>query len=418
MLKRLFQSKEFVKEWSDMKSVSEQMEVIKRGAVEIINEAELVEKLKEGRPLRVKAGFDPTAPDLHLGHTVLLNKMRQLQELGHHIIFLIGDFTASIGDPSGRLSTRPALDETAIAKNVTTYKAQVYKILDEKKTEVRFNSEWLDPLGAKGLIRLSGRYTVARMLERDDFSKRFKAQEPLSIHEFLYPVLQGWDSVALKSDIELGGTDQKFNLLMGRQFQREEGQTPQVVLMMPLLEGTDGVQKMSKSYDNYIGIQEPPKDIFGKIMSISDNLMWRYYELLSTLSIAEVRKLKKEVEDSIQHPKQVKANLGKELVARFHSSEAAEKAEEEFNEVFSAGQLPEDIEVYSLKQTHSPLGLLALMTQSGLSKSNGEARRLVEQGGVKLNQEKVEDSTLQIQAQGEYLIQVGKRKFKKIVFRD
>lgn len=397
-----------------MKSVSEQLEIIKRGAVELIGEDELFKKLEKGVPLRVKAGFDPTAPDLHLGHTVLINKLRQFQDLGHQVIFLIGDFTARIGDPSGRLSTRPALDEEQIKANVATYTEQVYKILDPQKTEVRFNSEWLDQLGAHGMIKLAGRYTVARMLERDDFAKRYAANEPLSLHEFLYPLVQGWDSVALKSDIELGGNDQKFNLLMGRQLQREEGQSPQTVLMMPLLEGTDGVRKMSKSYGNYIGIKESPKDIFGKTMSISDELMWRYYELLSEKSLVDINRMKENLAKGQLHPKSVKVDLALEIVRRFYDESAASQAKEEFDRVFRSGALPDEIEKITLHFSEKEISLLSVMTQVGLSKSNGEARRLVEQGGVKINQEKVLDINIKLMVPSESLLQVGKKKFVSV----
>ncbi len=399
-----------------MTSIPEQLSIIKRGSVELIEEAELVKKLEKGIPLRIKAGFDPTAPDLHLGHTVLLTKMRQFQDLGHQVVFLIGDFTARIGDPSGRLKTRPSLSLGDIQKNVTTYKNQVFKILDPQKTEVRFNSEWLEPLGAEGMIRLAGRYTVARMLERDDFSKRFKNQEPLSIHEFLYPLLQGWDSVALKADVELGGTDQKFNLLMGRQFQREESMAPQIVLTMPLLEGTDGVQKMSKSYGNYIGIEEAPGQIFGKIMSISDELMLRYYELVSLKSLEDIQAIKKNLQDESLHPKKAKMDLAFEIVSRFHDESLAQKAQDEFEQVFSGGGLPDVIEEYSLPKSGESRGFLALLTESGLTPSNSDARRMVTQGGVTLNGQKVSDPQLKILCDGEYLVQVGKRRFKKIIF--
>ena len=399
-----------------MKSISEQLSLIRRGAVELISEEELINKLKKGKPLRIKAGFDPTAPDLHLGHIVLLNKLRQFQELGDHVIFLVGDFTARIGDPSGRLSTRPLLSDAEIKKNVKTYEEQVFKILDRKKTEVRFNSEWLEKLGADGIVKMAGRYTVARMLERDDFAKRYKNEEPLSLHEFLYPLLQGWDSVVLKADVELGGTDQKFNLLVGRQFQREEGKAPQVVMTMPLLEGTDGVRKMSKSYGNYIGIDEPPKDIFGKIMSISDNLMWRYYELLSAKDLPEIAALKKSVEEGSRHPKTVKMDLAREMVSRFYSTKEALKAAAEFEAVFKSGALPEEIEECRFPASSKQVGLLTVMTQAGLTKSNGEARRLIEQGGVSVDQRKISDPQMQLPAEGECLIQVGKRKVKKIRF--
>ncbi|MBX7148081.1 tyrosine--tRNA ligase [bacterium] len=400
-----------------MKSIDEQLAVIKRGSTEIINEKELIDKLKKGKPLRVKAGFDPTAPDLHLGHTVLINKLRQFQDLGHQVIFLIGDFTARIGDPSGRLKTRPPLTLDEIKKNVATYKEQVFKILDPQKTEVRFNSEWLDPLGAIGMIKLAGRYTVARMLERDDFAKRFESNEPLSIHEFLYPLLQGWDSVALHADIELGGNDQKFNLLVGRQFQREENMEPQVVLMMPLLEGTDGVQKMSKSYNNYIGIQEPPKEIFGKILSITDVLMWRYYELLSGRTLAEIAQMKKDVDAGVLHPKQAKVNLALEMVERFYSKDEALYAQSEFEKVFAKKDVPDDVEEKILPAGGVALSLVNFMAEAGLVKSKGEARRLIEQGGAKVNQEKVVNVDFTMETKGEYLIQAGKRRFLKIVFK-
>ncbi len=391
-----------------MKSLNEQLEIIKRGVVEIITEEELISKLKEDRPLKIKAGFDPTAPDLHLGHTVLLNKLRQFQELGHEVIFLIGDFTARIGDPSGRLSTRPPLSSGDIADNVKTYQDQVFKILDSKKTIIRYNSEWLEKLGADGIIKLAGHYTIARMLERDDFSQRFKDHEPLSIHEFLYPLLQGWDSVALKADVELGGTDQKFNLLMGRQFQKEEGQKPQVIMMLPLLEGTDGVRKMSKSYGNAIAIQDSPQEIFGKIMSISDELMGRYYELLSFRDPLTI--------DRTLHPKKIKADLGKELVARFYSEAEALQAERQFDEVFKAHHLPETIEELKIKKSKESVPLVDLLIQAGLTQSKGEGRRLIEQGGVRINQQKVADTTLTLAQEGEYILQVGKRKFKRVLF--
>lgn len=387
------------------------IDLIKKGVVEIIEEQDLIEKLKSGRPLRIKAGFDPTAPDLHLGHTVLLNKMRQFQELGHQVIFLIGDFTAKIGDPSGRTKMRPPLSENEIAQNVKTYKDQVFKILDPKKTEVRFNSEWLDKLGSSGMIKLAARYTMARMLERDDFSKRFKNQEPISIHEFFYPLLQGWDSVALKADIELGGTDQKFNLLMGRQLQREEMQAPQVILTLPLLEGTDGIQKMSKSFGNAIGIQEAPKEIFGKIMSVSDDLMWKYFELVSSVTPVELEKMKGEAAEGKMNPKAAKVRLAREMVTRFYSEKEADIAEEEF------GGVPSEIEETVLKKSAKSLGLLNLMTEAKLTASNGEARRLIQQGGVRLNEKKVTDPALEIKASGTYLLQVGKRKFRRLIFK-
>lgn len=399
-----------------MSSIEGQLAIIKRGCVELIEEKELIAKLKKGRPLRVKAGFDPTAPDLHLGHTVLLHKLRQFQELAHTVIFLVGDFTAMIGDPSGQSKTRPSLSSEEIQFNIKTYKEQAFKVLDPAKTEIRLNSEWLQELGSSGIIKLAGRYTLARMLEREDFSKRYKNKEPLCLHEFLYPLLQGLDSVKLKADVEIGGTDQKFNLLVGRQLQKEEGQEPQVVLTMPLLEGTDGVQKMSKSYNNYIGIQEPPKDIYGKVMSISDDLMWRYYELLSSLSLEEIESLKNQVKQEKAHPKEVKSRLAQEMVARFYSQEEAKKAGEEFENIFKNKNLPQDIPQIKISPSSSKIGLLNLIKQAGLSSSNSDARRLVEQGGVQLNQQKVTDPQMEIKAEGEYLIQVGKRRFAKVLF--
>lgn len=400
-----------------MKSIEEQLSVIKRGAVELIAEEELVNKLKKGQPLKIKAGFDPTAPDLHLGHTVLINKLRQFQDLGHEVIFLIGDYTASIGDPSGRSATRPPLSEEQISENVKTYCDQVFKILDKEKTKVAYNSHWLGKLGDRGMVKLASRYTVARMLEREDFTKRFKEGQPISIHEFLYPLLQGYDSVILKADVELGGSDQKFNLLMGRQLQREEGQEAQVVLMMPLLEGTDGVKKMSKSYDNYIAIKDTPKEMFGKILSIPDDLMWRYYELLSFRPLNEIETLKKDCASGQLNPKNAKVALAKEIVARFHDVQAADHAEEEFNQVFAKKGLPDDIPEVSLSLPATGLGLLEIMTQTGLTVSNGEARRLIAQGGVRVNQEKVSDAKIIFSKKERVLIQAGKRKFVYVTFQ-
>lgn len=400
-----------------MISFAEQLNIIARGTHEIIEQSELIAKLKKGKPLRIKVGFDPTAPDLHLGHTVLLTKMRQFQDLGHQVVFLIGDFTARIGDPSGRLKTRPALDQSTIEKNVQTYKAQVFKILDPVKTEIRYNSEWLEKLGAEGIVRLAGRYTVARMLERDDFNKRYKNQEPLSIHEFLYPLLQGWDSVALAADVELGGTDQKFNLLMGRHLQREEGMEPQVLLTLPLLEGTDGVQKMSKTSNNFIGIEEPPLEIFGKVMSITDDLMWRYYELISFKSLDEISQLKKDVASGKKHPKDVKISLARELVGRFYDEQEAGQAVLEFKRIFSEHKIPTDIEEVVLPASGQKVELLEVLLKTGLTASKGEARRLIAQGGVRINQEKVSGIDYKIAATGDYLLQAGKRRFKKIVFK-
>lgn len=398
-----------------MKPMTEQLEVIKRGCAELIDEDELIAKLKKGKPLLVKAGFDPTAPDLHLGHTVLMNKLRQFQDLGHQILFLVGDFTCKIGDPTGRSATRPPLSDEQIQENVKTYCDQVFKILDSDKTKVVYNSEWLAPLGAEGMIRLASKLTVARMLERDDFSKRYGDNQPISIHEFLYPLLQGYDSVALKADVELGGTDQKFNLLMGRQLQKEENQEPQVVLMMPILEGTDGVKKMSKSYDNYIAIKDKPLDMFGKLLSITDDLMWRYYELLSFRPMAEIQADKQAVQSGDLHPKAAKVALAKEIVARFYDASTAEQTEQEFQQIFSKKELPDDMPVHELSLKEGALGLLATMTQVGMTKSNGEAKRLVMQGGVKVNQDKVTDHQFKFSTAGEYVVQAGKRRFAKLI---
>ncbi|OGP10363.1 MAG: tyrosine--tRNA ligase [Deltaproteobacteria bacterium GWA2_45_12] len=398
-------------------SVEKQLEVIKRGVVELIEEEGLIEKLKLGKPLRVKAGFDPTAPDLHLGHTVLLHKLRQFQELGHQVVFLIGDFTATIGDPTGRSETRPGLSKEEVQKNSKTYQDQVFKILDRAKTEVRFNSEWFDKMSSMELTMLGSKQTVARMLERDDFKKRFKAGHDISILEFYYPLFQAHDSVVLKADVELGGTDQKFNLLMGRTIQKRSGQSPQIVLTMPLLVGTDGVQKMSKSYNNYIGIKESPKDIFGKVMSITDDLMWCYYELLSSKSLQEIQGMKQAVTSGGLHPKKVKTDLAKEIVARFHSRSEADKAEEEFAKVFSKHGLPSDIEEVTLPVSSEPRGLQTLLTELSLTPSNSEARRLVTQGGVSVNEKKISDPMMKLECKGEYLLQVGKRKFKRVFFK-
>lgn len=394
----------------------EQLKIIKRGVVEIIQEEELLEKLKESylnkKPLRVKAGFDPTAPDLHLGHTVLLNKMRQFQELGHEVIFLIGDFTGMIGDPTGKSETRKALTKEDVEKNARTYKEQVFKILDPKKTIVDFNSRWLEPLTGKDMIFLSAKYTVARMMERDDFSKRFQAGKPISIHEFMYPLLQGYDSVCLKADIELGGTDQKFNLLVGRELQREYGQKPQTVITLPLLEGLDGINKMSKSLGNYVGITEKPFDIFGKIMSISDELMLRYYELLSEKSIEEIEKLKEDLKNNIKHPLEAKKELAYEMVKRFHSDVDAKTAKEEFERVFSKREIPDDINEYKLSADKS---LVDIIFESGLINSKSEIKRLIQQKAVELNGEKITDIAFKVKPDGnEFIIKVGKRKFLKV----
>jgi len=394
--------------------VQSNLAVIKRGAEELLVEAELVDKLKSGRPLRVKAGFDPTAPDLHLGHTVLINKLRHFQELGHHVMFLIGDFTGMIGDPTGRNATRPPLTREQILENAKTYREQVFKILDPEKTEVCFNATWFEPLGAAGMIKLAAQHTVARMLERDDFSKRYAAEQPIAIHEFLYPLCQGYDSVAMRSDIELGGTDQKFNLLVGRELQKHYGQTPQCVLTMPLLVGLDGVQKMSKSYGNYIGINEPPKEIFGKLMSVSDELMWRYYELLSFRSLAEIAGFKQQVTDG-KNPRDVKVFLAQEIVERFHSRAAAEEALVDFESRFRQGGIPDDIDEVSIVCGAEGMPIAQVMKQAGLTNSTSEALRMIEQGGVKLSGEKVTDRALILKAGETVVLQVGKRKFARVM---
>lgn len=399
-------------------SVREQLEIIKRGAVEVLLEKELVEKLeksvKTGVPLKVKAGFDPTAPDLHLGHTVLLQKLRQFQQLGHEVYFLIGDFTGMIGDPTGKSETRKALTRDDVLRNAETYKEQVFKVLDPEKTRVVFNSEWLSPLQASDLISLAAKYTVARMLEREDFHNRFANQQPISIHEFLYPLIQGYDSVALKADIELGGTDQKFNLLVGRELQREWGQSPQTVITMPLLEGLDGVNKMSKSLGNYIGINESPDEIFGKIMSVSDELMVRYYELLSDLPLEDVEKLKTGLKDGSIHPMDAKKSLGRELVGRYHGSDDAARAEENFVRRFRDNQVPDDMQILTLATDNGTILLCKALAEAGLVKSNSEGRRSIQQGGVKIDSEKVSDENCELQAGNEYVIQVGKRRFARI----
>ena len=396
-----------------MPTPAEQLAELSRGADEILLEAELKARLQEGRPLRVKAGFDPTAPDLHLGHTVLLNKLRQFQELGHEAIFLIGDFTGMIGDPTGKNVTRKPLSREEIAANALTYEAQVFKILDPKKTRIEFNSRWTEKLGAAGLVQLAARHTVARMLERDDFSKRYAAGEPISIHEFLYPLVQGYDSVALQADVELGGTDQKFNLLVGRQLQEQYGQKPQIVLTMPILEGLDGVQKMSKSLGNYIGINEPPGEMFGKLMSISDDLMWRYFELLSFRSLTDIARLKREVADGA-NPRDIKFQLGEEIVARFHSPAAAKAAQEEFVARFRRGEMPEEMPEHEFKVEAGGIVLSALLKQCDLTASTSEANRMLEQGGVRVNGEKVSDRSLKLMAGETYVLQVGKRKFARV----
>lgn len=394
--------------------VKAELEIVKRGCDELLVESEFAAKLAKshdtGVPLRIKLGLDPTAPDIHLGHTVVLNKMRQLQDLGHTVIFLIGDFTATIGDPSGRNITRPPLTADQIQENAKTYYTQASMILDPEKTEVRYNSVWCDKLGTRGLIQLASRYTVAQMIERDDFTKRFKTGIPISVHEFLYPLLQGYDSVELKADLELGGTDQKFNLLVGRELQKEYGQAQQCVLTMPLLEGLDGVEKMSKSKANYIGITEAPDSMFGKLMSISDALMWRYYELLSTRSMQDINALRQQTEEGL-NPRDVKVMLAQELVTRFHDSQAADRALEQFNARFRDGAMPEDMPEITF--AGAPLGLLQVLRQAGLVASASEGQRNVEQGGVRINGDRIEDRSLRLDA-GVYIVQVGKRRFARV----
>ncbi|MFY9721661.1 MAG: tyrosine--tRNA ligase [Azonexus sp.] len=388
------------------------LQVIKRGCDELLVESELMERLKNGRPLRVKAGFDPTAPDLHLGHTVLINKLRHFQDLGHHIMFLIGDFTGLIGDPTGKNATRPPLSREQIVENAKTYKEQVFKILDPDRTEVCFNSAWFDELGAAGMIKLAAQHTVARMLERDDFAKRYAGGLPIAIHEFLYPLCQGYDSVAMRADVELGGTDQKFNLLVGRELQKHYGQAPQCVLTMPLLEGLDGVNKMSKSLGNYIGIDETPREIFGKVMSVSDELMWRYFDLLSFRDSAEIARLRASVASGL-NPRDVKVMLGQELVTRFHSRGSAEEALAEFEARFRQGVLPDDMPELSL-HIDGPVSLVQVLKQAGLTASTSEALRMIEQGAVRANGDKVSDRSLTITVGETVILQVGKRKFAKV----
>ncbi len=392
-----------------MVDIPSQLALIKRGADELLIEAELVEKLKAGRPLRIKAGFDPTAPDLHFGHTVLINKLRHFQDLGHHVMFLIGDFTAMIGDPTGKNATRPPLSKEQILENARTYTEQVFKILDPAKTEVCFNAQWFEPLGAAGMIKLAALHTVARMLERDDFSKRYANNQPIAIHEFLYPLCQGYDSVAMKADVELGGTDQKFNLLVGRELQKHYGQAPQCVLMMPLLEGLDGVNKMSKSLGNYIGIAEAPKEIFGKVMSISDQLMWRYYELLSFKPIPEIEKLRADVGGGA-NPRNVKVALAQELVSRFHGTSAAESALADFEARFQRGAIPEDIP--EIEVAAGPIA--QILKQAALVASTSEALRMIDGGGVRLDGTKIEDRSLVVAMGATVVLQVGKRKYARV----
>ncbi|MFA4902966.1 MAG: tyrosine--tRNA ligase [Desulfobaccales bacterium] len=401
-----------------MKPVSEQMAIIKQGCHDIIREEDLAARLEKARatgtPLRVKAGFDPTAPDLHLGHTVLIQKLKNFQDLGHQVIFLIGDFTGLIGDPTGKSETRPPLTEEQIKANAATYERQIFKVLDPEKTIVDFNSRWMKPMQAQDLIRLAARHTVARMLEREDFHKRYTSQTPISIHEFLYPLIQGYDSVALQADVELGGTDQTFNLLVGRDLQREYGQAPQIVITLPLLEGLDGVNKMSKSLGNYVGIDEPAKEMFGKLMSISDDLMIRYYELLTDITPDAVAKLKNDLASGAKHPRQVKEDLAKEIVARYHSQAAAEHEAAEFIRVLRERELPEEIEAVTLTIAEPTLWLPRLLVDAGLAAGTTEARRLITQGGVQVEGEKVTDAKLELAAGKTYLLKVGKRRFKRV----
>ncbi len=398
------------------KSLAEQLALIMRGCESVVAKEELEKKLAGGRPLKVKAGFDPTAPDLHLGHTVLLQKLRQFQQLGHEVHFLIGDFTAMIGDPTGKSDTRPPLTRDDVVRNAETYKAQVFKMLDPAKTKVVFNSAWLGQLSSYDMIRLASELTVARMLERDDFKKRFHGNKPISIHEFFYPLLQGYDSVAMQADVEIGGTDQLFNLLMGRELQRSRGVEPQVVLTMPLLEGLDGVNKMSKSLGNYIGITEPPEQIFGKTLSISDELMFRWYELLSDLPIEEIATLRKGMAEGWLHPKAVKVRLAKELVARFHDQEAADAAEKHFEQVFKQRELPDEIPEKILPAQADAVALPWLLKEAGLVDSTSDGRRMIQQNAVTVNGEKAADVNLQLPASGEVLLKVGKRRFCKVLF--
>lgn len=387
---------------------------IKRGCEEVLLEEELVAKLKEGKPLKIKAGFDPTAPDLHLGHTVLINKLRTFQQLGHEVIFLIGDFTGMIGDPTGKNVTRKPLTREDVLANAQTYQDQVFKILDPAKTRIAFNSEWMEQLGAAGMIKLAARQTVARMLERDDFKKRYANNQPIAIHEFLYPLVQGWDSVALEADIEMGGTDQRFNLLMGRELQKDEGQRPQTIIMVPLLEGLDGVQKMSKSLGNYIGITDSPTEMFGKMMSVSDDLMWRYYDLLSFRPLEDIAALKQQAAEG-RNPRDIKIELAKEIIARFHDEAAAEAAHADFTQRFSKNALPDDIPEVTVHIDAATIAIPQLLKEAGLVESTSEAMRMIKQGAVKLNGDsKVEDSKLEFAKGTSTIFQVGKRKFAKV----
>ncbi len=396
-----------------MVTVNETLELIKRGAEEVLLETELVDKLKNGRPLRVKAGFDPTAPDLHLGHTVLINKLRQFQDLGHEVMFLIGDFTGMIGDPTGKSATRPALTRDDVIENARSYEQQIFKILDPEKTLVMFNSSWMNEMSPAALIQLAARYNVARMLERDDFNKRYKSGQSIAIHEFLYPLIQGYDSVAMKADVELGGTDQKFNLLVGRELQKHYGQEPQVVLTMPILEGLDGVQKMSKSLNNYIGIADPEEEMFGKIMSISDELMWRYFELLSFRPMTEIEGFREEIAAG-KNPRDIKFMLAEEIVARFHSEQSASQARQNFIARFQKGAMPDDIPEVGLTSSDGEMAITNLLKEAGLVDSTSEAMRMIKQGAVKMDGNRIEDKALKIRLGATHIFQVGKRRFAKV----
>ena len=397
-------------------SIPEQMAYLRKGAEHLIEPAELEAKLRRGKPITVKVGFDPSAPDIHLGHTVVMRKMRHFQELGHRVVFLIGDFTGLIGDPTGKKATRPQLTRDEVLANAETYKRQAFKILDPETTVIDFNSRWLGALGAEGFIRLAGKYTLARIMERDDFTTRWKAGEPIAMHELLYPLAQGYDSVALKADIEMGGTDQLFNLLVGRNLMREYGLEPQVVLTLPLLEGLDGVEKMSKSLGNYVAVEDPPDEMFGKLMSVSDVLMWKYYTLLTDLTPAEIETKKNKVADGSLHPKQAKVDLAKTIIAGFHSREAAETAHEHFEHVFSQRQIPDDIPVAHLALNEEHL-LVKVLKEAGLAASNGEARRLIAQGAVEMDGERISDPEFRLKSAGkkDSVFKVGKRKFLRVV---
>jgi tyrosyl-tRNA synthetase len=401
-------------------TLDEQLDFLGKGTVDFIERKDLKTKLARGKPLTIKVGFDPTAPDIHLGHTVVIRKMKHFQQLGHRVIFLIGDFTGLIGDPTGKKATRPALSKEEVLENAETYKQQVFKILDPKTTEIRFNSEWLGALGAEGMVRLAAKYTLARILERDDFRKRFDAHQPIAIHELLYPLAQGYDSVALKCDVEMGGTDQLFNLLVGRDLMREYSLEPQVVITMPLLEGLDGIEKMSKSLGNYIGINEEPYSIFGKVMSISDDLMWKYYTLCTDLTPAQIAAKRAEVDSGLLHPMEAKRELAKSIIRDFHDADAADAAESEFRRVFSERQAPAEIEETTLPAAAEPQLLSKVIVQAGLSESNKDAQRVIAQGGVLVDDVKVSDprATLDASSGKSYVLKVGKRRFAKVTFRD